>query len=374
MAKRANSEGSVYRRADGRWVAAVSLEGGRRKFFYGKTRAEVSRQLVAALKARQDGLPLPAERQTVGQYLTAWLEDSVRSAVRQTTYENYSATLRKHVLPEIGSIRLARLSPQDLSRLYGRMLSRGLSARTVRLAHAILHKALAQAVRWNLVARNAADAVDPPRLSRHEPRILTPEQASRLMAVAKEDRLYALYVLALMTGLRQAELLGLRWSDVDLDAATLTVRQQAIRTSSGWGFTEPKTARGRRLVTLPALAVAALREHRREQARERLAMGAAWEDNDLVFTNQLGRPIEKQNLTRRSFRPLLERAGLPRIRFHDLRHSAATLLLQQGVHPKVVQERLGHSTISVTMDIYSHVMPTLQREAAQQLDRLFAGR
>lgn len=291
------------------------------------------------------------------------------------TYEGYERTLRLHVIPEIGSVRLARLTPQALSLLYQRLLDKGLSARTVQLTHAILHRALRQALRWRLIPVNPADAVDAPRPERREFRVLALEEVRRLLEATRGDRLEALYAVALTCGLRQGELLGLRWQDVDLDAGTLAVRQQAMRVQGRWVFPEPKTAAGRRSVTLPALTVGALRQHRARQNEERLQIGPAWQDElDLVFTNAIGGPIEKQNLVRRSFRPLLERAGLPRVRFHDLRHSAATLLLAGGIHPRVVQERLGHSTISVTMDIYSHVLPTLQRDAAERLDRLLAAR
>lgn len=370
--RRANGEGSVYKRKDGRWEARISLDHGGRKALYGKTRTEVARKLTEALKARQDGLPLVPERQTVQQYLGSWLDGVARLRVRPTTFDGYERLVRLHVNPEIGSVRLARLTPQALARLYERLLQKGLSARTVSLTHSVLHSALSQALRWNLVARNPADAVDPPRTQRREFRTLALEEAGRLLEGARSDRLYALYVLALTCGLRQAELLGLRWIDVDPDRAILAVRQQALRVRGGWTFSEPKTGKGRRTVTLPALAVEALRLHRLRQSQEKLRLGPAWDDLGLVFANQIGRPIEKQNLLRRSFWPLLERTGLPHIRFHDLRHTAATLLLEQGVHPKVVQERLGHSTISVTMDTYSHVMPTLQREAAEKLDRIFA--
>jgi integrase len=224
-----------------------------------------------------------------------------------------------------------------------------------------------------LISRNPAGFVDAPRPTPPQIQPLAPEQINQLLSASQGDRLHALYVVAVSAGLRQGELLGLRWSDLDLERASLSVQQQVQRTREGWVFSEPKTAKGRRTVTLPRMAIGALRTHRQYQLAERLAAGATWSDHGLVFTNHVGGPIEKQNLVRRSFRPLLTRAGLPMIRFHDLRHSAATLLLHQGVHPKVVQERLGHATIGVTMDIYSHVMPTLQREAADGLDRFFTG-
>jgi len=371
MTRRANSEGSIYRRKDGRWAASVTLDGGRRKSYYGRTREEVGRRLAKALHEREQGQPLPPEKETVSSYLARWLEDAARPTIRATTFDNYSRMVRRHVAPAIGHLRLARLAPHDLSRLYRRMLDRGLSARTAQLTHAILHRALRQAVRWRLVAVNVCDMVDAPRPQRREFRTLDTEEAMRLLTASEGDRFHGLYALALTCGMRQAELLGLRWADLNLPGAVLAVRQQAIRVKGGWAFTPPKTDKGRRTIALPVLAVRALRQHKIRQTEERLALGPAWEDNDLVFPNQVGRPIERQNLIRRSFHPVLDKAGLGRLRFHDLRHSAATLMLAQGIHPRVVQERLGHSTISVTMDVYSHVMPTLQKEAARAMDVAF---
>jgi integrase len=370
--KRANGEGSIYRRMDGRWAASVSLDRGRRKHFYGRTRQEVAQRLTAALKNRQDGVLVAPEKESVASYLQRWLHDAARPTVRATTFEGYERIIRLHVVPELGRVRLARLTPPALSRLYRTLLDKGLSPKTVRLVHALLHRAFSQAVRWRLVGVNVADAVDAPRPVRREFRTLSSDEALRLMGEARSDRLHALFVLAIASGMREAELLGLRWSDVNLEHGTLSVRQQAMRVKGQWLFTEPKTSKGRRVIALPPFAIEALRQHRVRHAEERLRMGTAWEDHDLVFPNHVGRPVEKQNLLRRHFWPLLERAGLPHMRFHDLRHTAATLLLSEGVDPKVVQERLGHSTINTTMDVYSHVMPTLQREAAGHLERLFA--
>jgi integrase len=278
-----------------------------------------------------------------------------------------------HVEPNIGRTTLSKLTPHQIAGLYGDLLRGGLAPSTVRQVHAVLHSALKQAVRWNLLVRNPASAVDAPRVPRHRIDPLSLGQVEALLAEAEQDRLHALYVLAVTTGLRQGELLGLQWSDIDWGSAELRVRRQLMRGPEGFEFPEPKTASGRRVVSLPARAVDALRAHRSRQLEERLAAGAAWHDWDLVFCNTVGKPIEGQNLTRRSFKPLLARAGLPPIRFHDLRHTAATLLLAQNVHPKVVQERLGHSQIAVTMDTYSHVMPSMQREAADKLDAMLGG-
>jgi integrase len=373
MSGRANGEGSIYKRKDGRWCATISLDGGRRKAVYGKTREEAAHKLTKALKAQQDGRSIPGERETVRIYLLRWLEDVARPTVRPGTYDGYERVVRLQLNPEIGTIRLARLGAEDLARCYRRLLATGLSPRSVQLAHAVLHRALRDAERWNLISRNPASLVDAPRPKPPERQPLAPEQIKELLAASEGDRLHALYVVAVSGGLREGELLGLRWTDLDLERGSLSVQQQVQRTRAGWVFSEPKTSKGRRVVTLPRVAVEALKRHRQQQRVERVAAGAAWGDQGLVFANQVGRPIEKQNLIRRSFRPLLMRAGLPPIRFHDLRHSAATLLLHQGVHMKVVQERLGHATIAVTMDTYSHVMPSMQKDASDRLDEFFTG-
>lgn len=371
MAKRGKGEGTIYKRKDGRWAAATSTGNGRRKYVYGRTQAEVTGKLRKAQQAIAQGLPVADERQRLDHFLKRWLE-STRATISPSTWDGYERVLRLHIVPEIGHLRLGRLRPQQLADCYQRLLRKGLSPTYVRLGHAVLHRALRQAQRWALIPVNPASLVDAPRPAPPTVVPLSPAQIKVLLTAAEGDRLEALYVLAVTTGLRQGELLGLRWSDIDLQRQTLTVRQQVQRLHGEWLFTEPKTSAGKRQVTLPSVAVTSLRGRWAKHGREKLRAGANWRGLDLVFTNQLGGPIEKQNLIRRSFRPLLERAGLPPIRFHDLRHSAATLLLAEGVHPKVVQERLGHANISVTMDIYSHVFPSLQEDAAKRLDQFFA--
>jgi integrase len=367
--KRINGEGTIYRRRDGRWEAAARLDG-RRWRVCAKARPEVARRLVAALQAHHDGLPVADDRQTVATFLASWLA-SVEAQVRHGTWERYAQLLRTHALPAIGSLALPRLTPQHLQGLYADRLRRGLSPATVVHLHAVLHHALQDATRWGLVVRNVADLVRPPRRIRVEMTTLSPEQAQVLLDAVAEDRLQALYVLAITTGMRQGELLALRWRYVDLPAGRLHVCGSLQRTPAGLVITEPKTASSRRPVALTRLALAALRRHREAQTRERLRAGPAWHDRDLVFPNELGKPLEAGNLLRRSFWPLLKRTGLPHIRFHDLRHTAATLLLGKAVHPKVVAEMLGHSRIAVTLDLYSHVTPTMQQQATEALDALF---
>jgi integrase len=329
--------------------------------------------LTAALKAKQDGLPLPSERQTVAQYLTHWLDDAVKPSVRPRTYVSYSQLVHCYLLPELGRLPLARLAPQDVQAFQKRMLAKGLAPRTVQYMHAVLRRGLGQALRWGLVARNVALQVDAPRVSRIEVRPLTPEQVRAFVEVARGDRLEALYTVALALGLRQGEALGLRWDDVDLEAETLRVRFQLQRIGGTLQLVEPKTERSRRTLVLPDIAVTALRSHRARQLEERLLAGSRWREDGFVFTSTIGTPLDGPNVTK-ALQRLLIRAGLPRQRFHDLRHCCATLLLAQGVPARVVMEILGHSQISLTMNTYSHVIPELNREAAHRIDAVFAMR
>jgi integrase len=370
--KHGNGEGSLYKDPRGMWRAALSLEGGKRKYLSGKTRAEVAAKLAAAIRDRDRGIVPTPERQTVGQFLTAWL-DVARPTIKPRTATRYSEYVRNHAIPALGKISLAKLTPQEVQGLYAAKLAEGLSPTTVHHLHAVLHRALDQAFRWGLVARNVCDLVDVPRMAHHEMQVLAPEQARMLLAVAEGDRFKALYVLALTTGMRLGELLALHWRDIDLDArdaASLQIRGTMQRTKAGLVIGTPKTKQSQRRVALGAAAAEALRRHRVRQLEERLASGEVWDDQDLVFPTTVGTPMDGQDVLRREFYPLLQRASLPRIRFHDLRHTAATLLLKQGVHAKIVSEMLGHATIAITLNLYSHVLPDMQRDATAAMDRL----
>ncbi len=375
MARRAlNNAGSVYKDKRGRWIAAVSA-GGRRRFRVARTRADAERLRRELLQLVEEygALPPIDERQTVRDYLTSWLE-AARPSLRPRTHESYEILVRRHALPRLGALRLRALTPQHLQRLYAAELADGLAPQTVRNLHRVLHRALTQAVQWRLIPRNAGDAVTAPRPSRTEMRALTPAEARTLLDAARGDRLEALYVLAVTTGMRRGELLALTWADVDLDEATLRVTATLQRTAAGFTRAEPKTVRSRRLVLLTPAAVASLRERRTHGIAERLRAGGAWDDRwGLVFSTSTGRPMDGSNLIGRSFRPLVARAGVPRVRFHDLRHTCATLLLSRGVHAKVVSDLLGHSTIAITLDTYSHVLPPMQRQAAEAMAGILDG-
>lgn len=373
--RRVNGEGTISSqpRADGLWVGRYSVvEDGsvKRPVIYGKTRAEVAGKLRLALASRDRGERAPA-RETVADYLAKWHE-STRPQLREASWVRQGDTVRLHLTPLLGQLQLRKLSPEDVSRAYARLLvgERAIAPATVRRVHAVLHRALGQAVVWRILQVNVASLARPPRVPRREMTSLSPAQARELLAAATGDRLGALLVVAITTGMRQGELLALRWADVDLEARYLSVTGTLTRSANIQVITEPKTTRSRRRVELTGVAVDALRKHRAAQLEERLAAANVWHDRGLVFANRFGGFLAR-GFVDDGLHRLLETAGLPRIRFHDLRHTAATLMLGRGVHPKVASEMLGHSTVGITLDLYSHVTPTMQREAVAALDDVF---
>jgi integrase len=373
MSKRGQDEGSIYRRKDGRWAAAVSLGyvGGKakRKTVYGATRTAVQTKLTRLLAEKQQGLPVVGERQTVGQFLADWLENWAKPSVRPKTFVSYSDTVRLHIVPAIGRIPLSKLTPQQVQAMLNECLRSGLSPRTVAYVRSVLGIALARALKLGLVARNIVELVDRPRIVRHEIRPLDVEQARALLTAAQRHRLSGLFSVALALGLRKGEALGLRWQDVDFDAGTLVISGALQRIGGKLVRTETKNNSSRRMLRLPDSTVSALREHRVRQMEERLLAGQKWQDSGFVFTTRLGSPLDPRNVLRQ-FASVLRAAGMAHMRFHDLRHSCATLLLAQGVPARVVQDILGHSAIRVTMDTYSHVMPSMRNEAARAMDAI----
>jgi integrase len=371
--KRGNSEGSISKRADGRWMARLTLEGGERKTLYTKTRQEAARRLAAAIRDRDMGVPIVGERQTVEHYLSTWLSD-IRPTIRPRSWVRYEELVRLHLLPSLAGTILPRLTAQQLQTLYSAKLAEGLAPATVGRLHAVVRRALGEATRLGLTQRNVATLVRAPRPAGHEMHVLTPSQARVLLSSIVGDPLEALYVLALTTGMRRGELLALHWSEIDLEGGFLQVRWTLQHMAGGvYVLTPPKTARSRRKIALTTRAIKALDKHRSRQLAKRDAAKEAWHEEDFVFTNAIGHPIRGNHILQRNFAPLLVKAGLPAIRFHDLRHTAATLLLLRGIHPKVVSEMLGHSTISMTLDTYSHVLPDMQKDATAALDRLLDG-
>jgi integrase len=311
-------------------------------------------------------------RVSVGQFLEHWLA-TAKSSVRPKTYTSYEGTVCLHLAPAFGRVDLQKLTPVHVQDLLTTKARGGLSPTTVRYILLVLRIALSQAQRWSMVSRNVATLVDPPRVPRREVPVLTIDQCRGLLAVVRDHRFEAAYVLALGLGLRRGEVLGLRWEDLDLDRARLVVRG-ALQRVPGEGIVrvETKTARSVRVVTLPGVCVAALRRRRVQQIQERFVAGRAWVETGYVFTTGVGTTLDGEAVTRALQRILVE-ADLPKLRFHDLRHGAASLLLSQGVAARVVMEVLGHSQISTTQNVYQHVMPSLVDEAAAAIDRALGG-
>ncbi len=379
MARRGHGDGSIYQRNDGRWVASISLEGNKRKTFYGKTRKEVQQKLKTALHQQQQGTLVVAPQQKVGPFLEQWLEDVHKHTVRPRTYERYESMLRLHIVPGIGHHQLQKLAPQHLQQFYSQKLEEDLSPTTVASFHKMLHLAFEKAVRWNLIARNICDSVDPPRTKHYEIQPLNEEQIQRFLTTVEGHRLEALFVLALATGMRRGEIMALKWQDVNLSTGMLQVRRilthmpAKLNGKGGYVEAEPKTERSRRSIAIASFALEKLKVHRMRQLETKLKAGSLWRENDLVFCSSVGGHLHSSRDIFTQFKKLLKKADLPDVRFHDLRHSSATMLLSLGIHPKVVQEMLGHSQIAMTMDIYSHVLPTMQIEAVGKLDAVLRG-
>ncbi|BBC35733.1 Integrase [Streptomyces graminofaciens] len=397
---RANGEGTIYQRKDGRWEAAgyvLAADGSRKRVrVYGTTRKDAANKLAEKITDSNRGLPVAAADSTVGMYLAYWLSSVAIHRLRENTHTRYATCIRLHLIPGLGTKRLARLTAKDvrtfLDRLrttcqccaqgldaakhhccaVGECCGKRLSPLTVTYVHSVLKSALEHAVREDELPRNIARNVKTtaPRPRRFTP--LTAAEARQLLLVSKTDRLHALYELALRTGLRKGELLGLRWEDLDLDAGTASIRRSLQRTRTGGLTALPtKTRASERRIALPTECVHSLKSHRERQEAERKAAGARWKNSGLVFVVPSGGPIDPANLTRR-FGRLLDRASLRRVRFHDLRHSTATLLLEQGVDLVVIKELLGHAHIGVTAGVYAHVRLRLQRQAIDTLGNVLS--
>jgi integrase len=369
VARRGSGEGSIYPRGGGRWVSYLRMPDGRKKFFTGRTREIVKDRLAEAQRQAQAGRLVMGPDQTLALYLERWLEEGVRHSVRPKTYENYELCVRR-LLPELGRVRLRALTPEHIQHALGNLIHRGLAARTVRQVHMVLRCSLKQAVLWRLIPGNPSDAVKAPRAERKEMRTLSEEQVRSLLTATAGTRHHSLWIFLVTTGVRLGEALGLKWADIDMVEGNATIRR-ALQRHRGVGmvFVEPKSSRGRRTVPFPPETLAALAAQRIDLNRERSQAGKLWHENDLVFPSPVGRPRDLTYLSY-TFHRGLERAGLPRLRIHDLRHTAATHLLTKHVHPKVVQELLGHSTIAITLDTYSHVMPALAKEASTYMSSL----
>lgn len=375
-ARRGRGEGAIYwRESRKRWVAELPLEDGKSKYFTGKTYAEAQRKLNHAKLEQQQGKLATGPKQTVKQFLEHWLEHVHRPNIRVNSYRIYRQLLDNHLLPALGQHQLQRLSPQHIDELYAQKRKDGFAPETIRAMHRLLRRALQDAVRWSLVSNNVCDKVTPPRQVKFEAQALSAEQVKQLLEAAKGSQIEVLLTLALTTGMRVGEMIALRWDDIDFQDGSLQVRHTVSRVGKrfqpdGLVENEPKTESSRRKIVLPHFVLEALKRHREQQAGVREKAGAGWQEKDIVFANHLGGFLERANINT-MLKGLLKQAALPEIRIHDLRHSAATILLKMNVNPKQVQVLLGHSSIVITMDRYSHVQPDMQRTIMDQLDDFF---
>ncbi|MGA9996640.1 MAG: site-specific integrase [Pyrinomonadaceae bacterium] len=371
--------GQIIKRGDKAWLVRIFMgreANGKRRYLNKTikgTKKDADTYLSTTVTAISTGTFVESSPLTINDYLSKWLQTAARPRVAERTFDSYSGLISLYINEDLGNRKLSEIRPLHIQKLYADMQGRGLSARTVRYLHAILSSALKQAVRWGMLSRNPADLVNLPRQVRKEMHALSPKEATEFLKAAAQDRWGVLFAFALATGMRPEEYLGLQWKDLDLDKGIVTVRRAIIwrATGGGWNFGEPKTARSRRSIPLPASTLRSLKEHRRIQAEERLKAGADYQQHDLVFATSEGSPLMPRNLKRRHFRPILKTAKLPDdFRLYDLRHSCATLLLSAGENPKVVSERLGHASITLTLDVYSHVLPTMQQAAAERLEKI----
>ncbi len=374
-------KGHIRRRGRRSWAIVLDTgrdaSGKRRQRWHTVqgTRRDAERELARLVHSINTGEYVEPNKLTVAEYLARWLADYAKPNTSTRTYERYAEIVRANINPVLGHHKLTALQPLHIQDFYSYALTSGrrrgtggLSAQTVLHIHRLLHGALRQAVRWQLLVRNPVEAVEPPRAKRHEMRVLTEVETAQFVNAAEGALVYVPVLLGVTTGMRRGEIVALTWANVDLKADTLTVTRSIEQSKTGIAVKTTKTKKGRRTIPLPSLAVTALRKHKAEQGREKLRLGPAYQDEGLVCAGPDGTVWKPDSLSA-AFQRFVRNHKLTRIRFHDLRHTHATQLLLQGVHPKVVAERLGHSTIVVTLDTYSHVVPGLQEEAARQLDR-----
>jgi integrase len=396
--KRGNAEGSIYHMKDGRWRAAVMVgwkEGpdGRRiadrKVFTAATRHEVAEELTAALRDRNHGINIKPGKLTVGEFLAAWLEDTVRPSVRPKTYRSYEQMVRNHLaktvppeewkkrkldsVPGLKDVRLSKLTLQRVQQFFNEKLKAGNSPALVKYLRVVLRTALNQAIKADLIVRNVAELATAPKVEKQENFPFTQEQAARFLKAAMGHRLEALFTVGLAVGLRSGECSALRWKDVNLDTGAVTVKHTLQRIEKqGLVLMPAKSEKSRRKVELPALCIAVLQAHRERQQKERERAGTAWHETGYVFTSTIGTPIDDCKILK-EFNALVAAAKLPKQRFHDLRHACISLLGAQGVPVRVIAEIVGHSDIRLTQNVYQHVYREAMVEAAAKMDAILSG-
>lgn len=367
---RGRNEGSTSKRSNGKWRAQVSLPNGKRLSSPSfRTEAEAIKWNRDQQMKLERGFDFQGSKITLAEYMPQWLENS-KTALRAKTAHQYSQVMKKHIIPHLGTLALKDLRLARIERYYAELTEAGVGTRTVRICHNILHKALDKALRYGLVSYNPADGATLPRYKHAEMQVLDEEQVSRFLVAAQSSRYRALYHLAVTTGMRQGELFGLKWADIQWGKGVLHLQRQVQKVpGQGWSFVEPKTQAGKRTIRIGEGTLQVLREHHEQQAEIRQTAGERWQEFDLCFPTLVGTPGDPSNL-RIDFERTLARAGIAKIRFHDLRHTAASLLLNHNVPVIVVSKMLGHSKPSITLDIYGHLYHEMQGEAAEIMDKL----
>jgi integrase len=374
--------GQIIRKGPEKWQLRVYLgesANGQRKYVSQtvkgrKRQAEL--RLQDLLRQNDLGVLGDASRQTLNEYLDFWLMSIAKSRVSERTHTDYCDLMRRYVRGVIGKVLLGDLRATQIQKLYADMQTKGLSARVVRYTHSILNSALKKAVELDLLERNVAKFVTLPKQERRELNVLTADDTRRLLQSLASERLSTLFSFAIATGMRPQEYCGLQWECVDLERAVVSIKRAIVwsRKGAGWTFAEPKTSKSRRLIPLPKTLVDELKIHKKQRLEERMRLGPAWQDHDLVFPSEIGTPLHPRNITR-VLKRNLRQAGIEKpIRLYDLRHTSATLLLEAGINPKVVSERLGHATITLTLDVYSHVLPHMQEKASDELEAVMYGK
>jgi integrase len=371
--RRSNGQGSIWLRKDGRWTAACYVPkpgGGQvRRYVYGATPEEVETKLVEMRKQARAAIPVAPAGLTLGSYLTEWVNQVATPRVRPTTARTYRSVIAMYLEPRLGRKRLGQLTARDVRQFLAGLAADGIGARTAQYAHATLRAALEDAMREEIISRNAAKLVRAPRPKKVEREPLSVTQVRTLLTAVRDHRLYALFVVLAVLGMRRSEALGLRWEDVDLDAGTVRVRRSLQRVDRALVIMPTKTERSTRVIPLPPIVVAALREFRAIQEKERADLGPRWPDLGYLFTTPVGTPIDPRNCTR-VVQDQCVAAGLPRIRLHDLRHGCVSVLLALGVPPRTVMEIVGHTTLEMTMNVYGHVTLDDKRDAMDRLGDL----
>ena len=373
--------GQIVKRGDNTWYIRIFLgrdANGKRKYFnktiHG-TKKDAQKYLTAKTREKDLGIFVEPALMPLNEFLDRWLSEIAQNKLRARTFDTYQSLLNCHVRKILGAKRLSDIQAYEVQKIYNDMKKANYSPKTIRHVHNVLSSAFKQAVRWKMLMQNPCEFSELPRMEKVEMMYFTPKETTKFLEAAKDDKFFPAFLLAIETGMRPEEYLGLQWKDVNFENKSLSVRRAlVVKKGGGFIFTEPKTKKSRRSIPISNTLIKTLKAHRRIQLEERMKLGANYQTFDLVFASEIGTPLLHGNLLRRHFKPIRDKANLPKIRLYDLRHTTATLLLSAGENPKVVSERLGHASIVLTLDTYSHVLPSMQKNATNKMEKLMSGK